>query len=119
MARRNPVRLNIGSMSGRVVALTNYRVVRNGNRTTNKVIGDGKHDVHDDFVSLLLEMVLGKDIDTLPILGRLSKTEPLTEDEHAVIDRFLGRMERVVDDYNAACQRRGVEQEEEVPASAT
>lgn len=54
MARKTPVRLNRGPLSGAVFALTNYREIRPNvfeSRT------DGKHDVTEDFELLVAPML--------------------------------------------------------------
>lgn len=101
MARKTPVLLRRGPMSGRINALTNYRSLANG---VIRVAGDGKHDVSSDFDHLMLEELYGKEDDSpdiIRILDGVAQDDRLTNDEIAQVRAFHDRLKAIVERHNA------------------
>lgn len=105
MARRKtPILLRRAPLSGRVMALTNYRFVDDGK--TLSVVGDGKHDVTNDFEELVLQLLMDECEDLVPILEVAAglnegcSYEKLTDDERAQIGRLWERVKALVDRHN-------------------
>lgn len=109
MARKNPVLLRRGPLSGRINALTNYR--RSGDGPI-KVVGDGKHDVTAAFYALMLEELLdGKghaeheasqpSPDIVAILDGAADGDELSDEHRTQIRSFRERLRAIVEDHNA------------------
>lgn len=109
MARKNPVLLRRGPVSGRIYALTNYRRSGDGPIT---VVGDGKHDVTAAFYALMLEELLDgaehmggaaelPSPDIIVILDGVADGDVLDKQHQRQVRSFRERLARIVEDHNA------------------
>jgi hypothetical protein len=105
VARKTPILLRRGPVSGRVNALTNYRYV-NGGKTIH-VVGDGKHDVSGDFdVLVLMELVDDGAEDIVGILDGVADGQTLTDAERGQVRTFRERLRAMVERHNARVDAR-------------
>jgi hypothetical protein len=103
-ARKTPVLLRRGPLSGRIQALTRY--TRDGRTTDGKEIlkaaTDGKHDVTADFDALICELLLDPDSpDIIAILDGVARNLPLDDAEREQARAFRERLAALIERHNA------------------
>lgn len=117
MARRKtPILLRRGPVSGRVMALTNYRI--DEKLGVARVIADGKHEVTGDFYELMLrELIDGADHcgdhregtpDIVAILDGAADGEELSDEHRAQLREFRERLRDIVVAHNERIDARKV-----------
>ena len=98
-ARKNPILLRRGPLSGSVNALTNYRFLNGGK--TLKVVGDGKQDVSHDFDALALEELIDNGAENIvAILDGVADGDPITDDQRAEVRVLRERLKTMIERHN-------------------
>jgi hypothetical protein len=101
-ARKTPILLRQGPLSGRIYALTRYqrKPLKNGGYTM-AVIGDGREDVTADFDALVCEHLLDDAPDICAILDGAADGQRLTDDECQQLANFRKALVAIVERHNA------------------
>ncbi len=101
-ARKTPILLRRGPVSGRVMALHRYtRKTVRGNEVLDTGI-NGKQDVHDDFETLALSWLMDDGAeDIVAILDGAADGEPLTDEQRAQIRVVRERIREACESHNA------------------
>lgn len=97
-ARKTPVLLRRGPLSGSINALTRYT------RPSPDLIQatmDGKHDVTADFDALVCEMLLDESPDIAGILDGVADGQRLTDDECQQVSDFRKNLVAIIERHNA------------------
>jgi MoxR-like ATPase len=96
-ARKTPILLRPGPLSGRIWALTRYR--RTGRAV--QVIGDGREDVTADFDALVCELLLDPAPRIIEQLDGAARGMELTSEEREEIHAFREALVAIVERHNA------------------
>lgn len=100
MARKTPILLRRGPVSGRVQAVHRYSFTNDGQ--TLKATMDGKQDVHDDFESLALSWLMDNGAeDIVAILDGAADGEALNDEERGQVRIVRERIRKACERHNA------------------
>jgi hypothetical protein len=108
-ARKTPVLLREGTLSGRVYALLRYR------RTDERieVIGEGREDVTADFDAIVCDRLLNPAPGIIEQLDGVAKGQLLTAEEKAEVRSFREALIAIVERHNAGPHVRPTDPKEE------
>lgn len=101
-ARKTPILLRRGPLSGEVMAVFRYTLKTIRGREVIDAGMNGKQSVQADFDVLVLEELLDPDAqDIISILDGVADGESLTDDERAQVRAFRERLKAIAERHNA------------------
>lgn len=102
MARKTPILLRRGPMTGRIVALHRYTRRQVGDTEILKAALDGKQDVSSDFDALvLMELVDNGAEDIVGILDGVADGQELNDEERGQVRVLRERLKTMIERHNA------------------